>query len=1141
MKLINQFITVLFLVIQSFSFSQVPGDYRTNTGSPNFNTASHWQIWNGTAWVTASSAPQSTSFTSSNTITIQSGHTATLQSSFSFNGTMNVIGVININPSWFSTAILTIASSGKIVFNATNTKQLLVTNGFLESAGFILEQDATLSTYNTNGIYISGNNSIATSITPPGSGGLWSQYNLSLSSDANYEFLGASQVANGLPTTVRNLTLKGSGTKNGFPSVQTVTQSLSIATGVTMTAPLTTLTIGGNLTNDGTYNASNGTVNIAGNLTNNGTFNTNTGTVNFNGTTLSQINGTSIVTVFNNLTVSNSARLKPSTDITVNGILNLSAPNPDATNGVIDLVVDYGAYATVASANSTDLYNNLNSRILNLGPNATVIGNGDVTGKVRRTGFVPGTTYSFNHKNMSLTFNNSEAGGQLPTQITLVQTRGTKGLHVDKQGVSPNPAIGGPAVKRMWQILRTGGDNTVRFTVNFPYQDSELNGNDETKLVTWDHHLDAPAYAGVTPHEHGKTSLDNTNNIVGLSNHSVFYLTAEGSETRTKYWMLSTKVSSDLLYLGAAPGDDLWNIPSNWNIGTVPALDASIVLDKTIYNNDRPLNIKNYTKTTGTIEIRNGASFTIETGNLILTKAPAAGGNNSGTWNNMGIFYPGTGKVTFAVLNATYAGTTNFYDLEVTSGSSLNLQTNSVLKIGNQVINNGAIDASTFPNTVVYNGTTNQTSVGLPSTLYNLTLENTAKKLTLDKTFTLRGSLLINQNTELDLDGKTLTLEGNFENNGTFTHKNAAVVFSGIYPKLLKGTQETTFHTLTMNGAGPLEMNVNGSVSNTLNLTKGLINLGNQTLTFYGTTIGGGNSTSFINTNGLGLFKHLMNGNSPYKFPVGSTNRYSPASIQITSNGTTVPTSAIEIRTSTGVPIELNNVNQYVNRTWFIEPVDLSGITYTASLQYDENELSVGTSEQDLVLVKYSAGAWKKPINSSFTDGISEGGTSSSNPTSNTVNWTDLTSFSQFVIVGNNITALPITLTSFKAKCETDCALITWTTASENNVLEFVLEKSKDGEIWEAITRINAVGNTNLISNYFFKDTKEGQVVYYRLVEYDTDGNFEVFDPISVQCFAEEKTLINVVNTLGQTVDINTKGLIILIFSNGESIKIINY
>lgn len=66
--------------------------------------------------------------------------------------------------------------------------------------------------------------------------------------------------------------------------------------------------------------------------------------------------------------------------------------------------------------------------------------------------------------------------------------------------------------------------------------------------------------------------------------------------------MLSTKVSSDLLYLGAAPGDDLWNIPSNWNIGTLPALDASIVLDKTIYNNDRPLNIKNYTKTTGTIE-----------------------------------------------------------------------------------------------------------------------------------------------------------------------------------------------------------------------------------------------------------------------------------------------------------------------------------------------------------------------------------------------------------------------------------------------------------------------------------------------------------------------------------------------------------
>lgn len=1006
---------------------------------------------------------------------------------------------------------------------------------------FILDAGATLKTYNNAGIFISGNYSSTASITSPlQANGNQNRFNLTLSTEANYEFLGATQVVNGLPSTVRNLVLGGSGTKSGFSATQTVSQSLSIASGVTMTAPITSLSIGGNLTNNGTYNASTGTVNIAGNLTNNGTFNTNTGTVNFNGTGLSQINGTSIVTVFNNLTVSNTARLKPSTDITVNGILNLSAPNPNPTDGVIDLVIDYGLYATVASANSTDQYNNLNSKILNLGPNATVIGNGDVTGKVRRTGFVPGTTYSFNHKNMSLTFNNSQGGGQLPTQITLVQTRGTKGLHVDKAETSPNPAIGGPAVKRIWQILRTGGDNTVRFTVNFPYQDSELNGNDETKLVTWDHHLDAPTpYAGVTPHEHGKTSLDNTNNVVGLSNHSVFYLTAEGSETRTKYWMISTKVSTDLLYLGAAPGDDLWNIPSNWNIGTVPALDASIVLDKSVYN--IPLNIKNYTKTTGTIEIRSNASFTIETGNLILTKAPETGGNNSGTWNNMGIFNAGTGKVTFNVLNATYSGTTNFYDLEVTSGASLNIQTGAVLKIGNQVINNGIIDASSFANTIVYNGNLNQTTVGLPNTLYNLTLENTAKKLTFDKPFTLKGSLLINQNTQLDLASNKLTLQGNFENNGTFTHNNGEVVFSGIYDKFLKGTEETTFHTLTMNGEGPLVMNVNGSISNTLNLTNGVINLGNQTLTFNGSTIGGGNNQSFVNTNGLGVFKHMMNGNTPYKFPVGSTSRYTPASIQFTTNGTTVPSSAIEIRTSTGVPIELNNINQYVNRTWFIEPVDLSGFTYTASLQYNENELSVGTLEQNLVAVKFSNGAWKKPINSSFTDGIAEGGISGSNPTSNTVNWEGLTSFSQFVLVGDNITPLPITLTSFKTKCETDCVLITWTTASENNVLEFVLEKSRDGDLWEAITRINAVGNSNLMSSYYFKDTKEGQVIYYRLVEYDTDGNFEVFDPISVQCFAEEKTLIKVVNTLGQTVDINTKGLVILIFNNGESLKIMNY
>lgn len=1134
MKLINQLIAVCLLGIQFFSFSQVTGDYRTNSSSTTFGSATNWQRWNGSSWATTTIAPQSATFTSSNTITIRSSHTAKLESSFQFGGILDVYGEINLSSGFLQSTSLKITNTGKIIFRAANAKQL-TSSTFFSSNEFNLESGATLTTYNVHGIYISGNNSTTTSLTPPSSGLLGSN-SLSLNTSANYEFLGATQNVNGLPTTVKNLVLGGSGTKAGFPSSQNISESLSIATNVTMTAP-TTLTIGANLTNNGTYNAGSGTVSIGGNLTNNGTFNTNTGTVNFNGTTLSEISGSSIP-VFYNLTVSNSARLKPSTDITVNGILNMSAPNPNATDGVIDMVVNYGAYATVASADNTDQYNNLNSHILNLGPNATVTGNGDVTGKVRRNSFVSGTSYSFNHKNMSLTFNNT-AGGVLPNQITLVQTRGDHGLHVDKAGISPNPAIGGPSVKRMWQILRTGGDNNVRFTVNFPYEDGELNGNSEADLVTWDHHLDAPTpYAGTTPHEHGKTSLDIVNNIVGLSNHSVFYLTAEGSTTRTKYWMISKKVSTELLYLGAAAGADLWNINSNWSSGSVPSQDTSIVIKAGTYN--IPLNIKDYTKKVGTIEIKEGASFTIEGGNLILRRAPGTVSNNSGTWVNMGTFNAGTGKVTFDVANASYAGTTNFHNIEVTTGSSLILQTNSVLKIGNQIINNGTIDASSFPNTIVYNGNIDQTTVGLPNTLYNLTLEDTNQILTLDKALTLKGSLTINENTELDLDSKSITLEGDFENNGTFTHSGGPVVFSGNSAKSLKGSNETTFHTLTMNGSGPLNMAVNGTVSNTLNLTTGLIKLGDQTLSFSGTTIEGGNATSYVNTEGLGKFKHMVNGNGVYKLPVGSDEHFSPAKIEFTSIGTTGSTSALEIKTNEGVPVELNNVNEYVNRTWNIEPIDLSDYTYSAHLQYDENELSVGASEQDLVAVKFSEGAWNKPVNSSFEDGEAEG-ISISEPSTNMVNWTGLSSFSQFVIVGNNNTPLPITLTSFTAKCQTDCALISWTTASENNALQYVLEKSKDGYIWEAVTRIDAVGTTNQTSNYFFKDVKEGQVIYYRLVQYDVNGNFEVYDPISILCFAEEKTLINIVNTLGQPVDINTKGLIILIFSNGESIKIINY
>ncbi|MDV7396793.1 hypothetical protein RZS08_35675, partial [Arthrospira platensis SPKY1] len=125
----------------------------------------------------------------------------------------------------------------------------------------------------------------------------------------------------------------------------------------------------------------------------------------------------------------NTFGVKASKTFTVNGILNLNAPNPSVTDGLLDMVIDYDNYASrvygeSGYADSTSEYNNLNSYELRLGASATVTGQGDVTGKIRRNHtFTSGIPYAFGNANFRMTFN-SIGGSALPTQMLVTATRG---------------------------------------------------------------------------------------------------------------------------------------------------------------------------------------------------------------------------------------------------------------------------------------------------------------------------------------------------------------------------------------------------------------------------------------------------------------------------------------------------------------------------------------------------------------------------------------------------------------------------------------------------------------------------------------------------------------------------------------------
>jgi hypothetical protein len=97
---------------------------------------------------------------------------------------------------------------------------------------------------------------------------------------------------------------------------------------------------------------------------------------------------------------------------------------------------------------------------------------------------------------------------------------------------------------------------------------------------------------------------------------------------------------------------------------------------------------------------------------------------------------------------------------------------------------------------------------------------------------------------------------------------------------------------------------------------------------------------------------------------------------------------------------------------------------------------------------------------------------------------------------------LPVELISLNTNCLTNAISINWETASEYNSAYFDVEKSRDGSNWSLVNTIPAAGNSITTINYSVLDDEnsENELVYYRLHQYDLDGNTKVYGPISSMC-----------------------------------------
>lgn len=95
---------------------------------------------------------------------------------------------------------------------------------------------------------------------------------------------------------------------------------------------------------------------------------------------------------------------------------------------------------------------------------------------------------------------------------------------------------------------------------------------------------------------------------------------------------------------------------------------------------------------------------------------------------------------------------------------------------------------------------------------------------------------------------------------------------------------------------------------------------------------------------------------------------------------------------------------------------------------------------------------------------------------------------------------LPVKWNSFTAKASDNSVLLNWSTSSEKNNQYFMVEKSNDGENFEAIAKVSGNGNSNRVNKYSFTDNDfTTTTAYYRIRQVDFDGKFSFSSTLVVK------------------------------------------
>lgn len=326
----------------------------------------------------------------------------------------------------------------------------------------------------------------------------------------------------------------------------------------------------------------------------------------------------------------------------------------------------------------------------------------------------------------------------------------------------------------------------------------------------------------------------------------------------------------------------------------------------------------------GVNRLRNNGSITLTNGIIDL------GGSNTTLYNlSTGVINVIVGDINvnsrstvdnsgIVTVGGNVIGTHNVFS------SWINRQ-NATVNIAGSMLALGQLVAYFSGNSVNYNGTINQDIKNSNlSTYWHLKCSNAATK-NLTSSLIINGDLTIQDAAQLDVSPSSLPIKllGNWINTSTntnpFVERAGLVSFAGTTTQSITAnlTNGETFYNLNVNNTstGLIQVNSNINITDSLRLIDGLISTGAFETNLNNSALGaiiGYTDTTYINGN---LRRKLLPAGGVYDFPIGNSNAYELATLNLTAPHTVDNILANFSNTTSSTGLPLTDVNGSIYST----------------------------------------------------------------------------------------------------------------------------------------------------------------------------------------------------------------------------------